>query len=217
MNFQDNLQHAGPLPAAQAFTDEYFAEVQALYANGAFGAAWRALQLRAGEGRDNVHWWMHALRLGAALGDSDRALAAADALQALQPDAGVVLSADTLVAVDGKALGKPHSEKEAFQMLSLLSGRWHQVYTGVCAVDAQGMVHQRVVGTQVHFCPMTEEEIRRYIATGEPMDKAGAYAVQGIAGLWIDKLEGSYSNVIGLPMHTVRELLDECGLHCWRA
>ena len=116
----------------------------------------------------------------------------------------VVLSADTLVAVDGKALGKPHSEEEAFQMLSLLSGRWHQVYTGVCAVDAQGMVHQ-------------EEEIRRYIATGEPMDKAGAYAVQGIAGLWIDKLEGSYSNVIGLPMHTVRELLDECGLHCWRA
>lgn len=115
----------------------------------------------------------------------------------------VVLSADTLVAVDGKALGKPHSEEEAFQMLSLLSGRWHQVYTGVCAVDAQGMVHQRVVGTQVHFCPMTEEEIRRYIATGEPMDKAGAYAVQGIAGLWIDKLEGSYSNVIGLPMHTV--------------
>lgn len=102
-------------------------------------------------------------------------------------------------------------------MLSLLSGRWHQVYTGVCAVDAQGMVHQRVVGTQVHFCPMTEEEIRRYITTGEPMDKAGAYAVQGIAGLWIDKLEGSYSNVIGLPMHTVRELLDECGLHCWRA
>ncbi len=129
----------------------------------------------------------------------------------------VVLSADTLVAVDGKALGKPHSEEKAFQMLSLLSGRWHQVYTGVCAVDAQGMVHQRVVGTQVHFCPMTEEEIRRYIATGEPMDKAGAYAVQGIAGLWIDRLEGSYSNVIGLPMHTVRELLDECGLHCWRA
>ena len=70
----------------------------------------------------------------------------------------VVLSADTLVAVDGKALGKPHSEEEAFQMLSLLSGRWHQVYTGVCAVDAQGMVHQRVVGTRVHFCPMTEEE-----------------------------------------------------------
>ena len=62
MNFQDNLQHAGPLPAVQAFTDEYFAEVQALYANGAFGAAWRALQLRAGEGQDNVHWWMHALQ-----------------------------------------------------------------------------------------------------------------------------------------------------------
>ena len=144
-------------------------------------------------------------------------LGKAKAVAANHPEEAVVLSADTLVAVDGKALGKPHSEEEAFQMLSLLSGRWHQVYTGVCAVDAQGMVHQRVVGTQVHFCPMTEEEIRRYIATGEPMDKAGAYAVQGIAGLWIDKLEGSYSNVIGLPMHTVRELLDECGLHCWRA
>jgi len=64
---------------------------------------------------------------------------------------------------------------------------------------------------------MTEEEIRRYIATGEPMDKAGAYAVQGIAGLWIDKLEGSYSNVIGLPMHHRARTADECGLHCWRA
>ena len=116
----------------------------------------------------------------------------------------VVLSADTLVAVDGKALGKPHSEEEAFQMLSLLSGRWHQVRYDKGTADYIN-------------CPMTEEEIRRYIATGEPMDKAGAYAVQGIAGLWIDKLEGSYSNVIGLPMHTVRELLDECGLHCWRA
>ena len=112
----------------------------------------------------------------------------------------VVLSADTLVAVDGKALGKPHSEEEAFQMLSLLSGRWHQVYTGVCAVDAQGMVHQRVVGTQVHFCPMTEEEIRRYIATGEPMDKAGAYGIQGSFAAHIRGIDGSYTNVMGLPV-----------------
>ena len=88
----------------------------------------------------------------------------------------VVLSADTLVAVDGKALGKPHSEAEAFQMLSLLSGRWHQVYTGVCAVDAQGMVHQRVVGTQVHFCPMTEEE---YDAFWQALTTAEEASVHG--------------------------------------
>ena len=125
----------------------------------------------------------------------------------------VVLSADTLVAVDGKALGKPHSEEEAFQMLSLLSGRWHQVYTGVCAVDAQGMVHQRVVGTQVHFCPMTEEEIRRYIATGEPMDKAGAYAMQEIGGLFVERIDGSPTNVIGLPLAVVASLLQAAGLY----
>lgn len=136
---------------------------------------------------------------------------------AMQHPGCIVLAADTLVAVDGQALGKPHSEEEAFQMLTMLSGRWHQVYTGVCVIDPQGQAHRRVVETQVHFCRMTEEEIRRYIATSEPMDKAGAYAVQGIAGLWIDELEGSYSNVIGLPMHTVRELLDECGMPCWHS
>lgn len=130
------------------------------------------------------------------------------------PDS-IVLAADTLVSVDGKALGKPHSEQEAFDMISLLSNRWHQVYTGVCVADAQGMLHQRIAETEVHFTSISDEEIRRYVATGEPMDKAGAYAVQGIAGLWIDQLNGSYSNVVGLPMHIVRELLDECGLPCW--
>ena len=124
----------------------------------------------------------------------------------------VILAADTLVAVDNAALGKPRDEEDAFRMLRLLSGRWHQVYTGVSVVDAQGHVHSAADGTDVHFCEMSDEDIRRYIATGEPMDKAGAYAVQGAAGLWIDQLKGSHTNVIGLPLSLTRELLLACGL-----
>lgn len=138
----------------------------------------------------------------------------AEACAKLHPGC-VILAADTLVAVDGLALGKPRDTEDAYRMLSLLSCRWHEVYTGVCAVAADGTVHQAVEETKVHFCAMTDEEKRRYIATGEPMDKAGAYAVQGIAGLWIDEIRGSHSNVIGLPLHTTRELLEKCGLHCW--
>ncbi len=123
----------------------------------------------------------------------------------------VVLAADTLVSVDDRPLGKPHDTEDALRMLTLLSGRWHQVYTGVCVVAPDGRCFSRVDATDVHFCAMTEEEIRRYIATGEPMDKAGAYAVQGIAGLWIDQLRGSHSNVIGLPLSVTRELLNACG------
>ena len=86
------------------------------------------------------------------------------------------------------------------------------MYTGVCAVDAQGMVHQRVVGTQVHFCPMTEEEIRRYIATGEPMDKAGAYGIQGKCAIFVDKIDGDYNNVVGLPVAAIYRELKKLGI-----
>ena len=129
----------------------------------------------------------------------------------------VILASDTLVAVDDVPLGKPADEADAFRMLRSLSDRWHQVYTGVSVVDAQGHVHSAVDGTDVHFCEMSDEDIRRYIATGEPMDKAGAYAVQGAAGLWIDKLKGSHTNVIGLPLSLTRELLQACGLAMFRA
>ena len=125
----------------------------------------------------------------------------------------VVLAADTLVSVDNLPLGKPHDEEDAFRMLKSLSGRWHQVYTGVACVDKQGNLHVDVDGTDVRFGEMTDAEIRRYIATGEPMDKAGAYALQGIAGLWIEEIRGSHSGVIGLPMALTRRLLAECGLH----
>jgi len=136
-----------------------------------------------------------------------KALAAA----AMHPGC-VILAADTLVSVDEKALGKPHDAEDAFRMLHSLSGRWHQVYTGVSVVDAQGNLHCEADVTDVHFESMSDEAIRRYIATGEPMDKAGAYAVQGIAGLWIDELHGSHTNVIGLPMALTRRLLEACGL-----
>lgn len=124
----------------------------------------------------------------------------------------VILAADTLVSVDEKALGKPQNTEDAFRMLSLLSGRWHQVYTGVTVVDIGGSLHCEADVTDVHFEEMSEDAIRHYIATGEPMDKAGAYAVQGIAGLWIDQLRGSHTNVIGLPMALTRRLLEKCGL-----
>ena len=124
----------------------------------------------------------------------------------------VILAADTLVSVDEQALGKPRDAEDAFRMLRSLSGRWHQVYTGVSVVDDEGHLQRETDVTEVHFEPMSDEVIRRYIATGEPMDKAGAYAVQGIAGLWIDELRGSHTNVIGLPMARTRRLLEACGL-----
>ena len=131
------------------------------------------------------------------------------ATAALHPGC-VILAADTLVAVDDTALGKPRDAEDAFRMLHSLSGRWHQVYTGVSVVDVDGTLRSEVDVTDVHFEAMTDEAIRRYIATGEPMDKAGAYAVQGIAGLWIDELRGSHTNVIGLPMALTRRLLEDC-------
>ncbi len=136
-----------------------------------------------------------------------KALAAA----ALHPGQ-VVLAADTLVSVDDAALGKPKDAEDAFRMLRSLSGRWHQVYTGVTVVTADGRVLCQRDVTDVHFEQMTDEAIRRYIATGEPMDKAGAYAVQGAAGLYIDELRGSHTNVIGLPMALTRHLLEQAAL-----
>lgn len=124
----------------------------------------------------------------------------------------LILAADTVVYC-GQILGKPKDREDARRMLSLLSGRWHEVYTGVCAMDAaSGLQEVRAECTRVHFVPLSEPEIGRYVETGEPMDKAGAYAIQGRAGMFIDRVEGSASNVIGLPMATVRELLTRLGV-----
>ncbi len=115
----------------------------------------------------------------------------------------LVIGADTIVAVDGQILGKPTSMKDAAEMLGWLSGRRHQVYTGVTLYHHnQGESHRHTFHecTQVQFYPMTEEEIGWYISTGEPMDKAGAYGIQGLGGRFIRAIEGDYSNVVGLPV-----------------
>jgi len=127
---------------------------------------------------------------------------------AAQYSRGVVIASDTLVSIDGAPLGKPVDAADAFRMLRSLSGREHEVFTGVCVIDAAtGRRESRVVRTGVRFRALEDEEIRAYIATGEPMDKAGAYAIQGGAGPFVTTLDGSFENVVGFPVDDVRELL----------
>ena len=123
-----------------------------------------------------------------------------------------VLSADTLVCLDDLVLGKPCDEADARRMLTLLSGRWHSVHTGVCLRLPSGQLRERLDTTRVKFRSMQAWEIDRYVATGEPMDKAGAYAIQEIGGIFVERIEGSPSNVIGLPLSAVASLLEAAGL-----
>lgn len=122
----------------------------------------------------------------------------------------LVLGADTIVVVDNVVLGKPQDGDEAARMLRLLSTRKHQVITGV-ALLGNDFEDVRSESTDVYFSEMNEENIREYVASGEPMDKAGAYAIQGGAARWISKIEGDYSNVVGLPVALVRQMLRERG------
>ncbi len=119
---------------------------------------------------------------------------------------GLIVAADTLVALDGRALGKPVDDEEAKEMLSSLSGRAHDIFTGVCVMDAaSGKCVVEADRTGVRFREISREEIEAYVATGEPRDKAGAYAIQGGAGAFVLEYEGSWTNAIGLPI----ELLDK--------
>jgi septum formation protein len=137
-----------------------------------------------------------------------------------------VLGADTIVVVDKQILGKPKDAADAARMLRLLSGRSHQVITGICLMgprsggitaenpDAKSetsLGDVRSETTIVHVSPLSDDEIRTYIATGEPMDKAGAYAIQGMASRWIPRIEGDYANVVGLPIALVYRMLKERG------
>ena len=125
-------------------------------------------------------------------------------------DRALVLAADTLVYGGDCFLVKPESPEHAVQMLKALSGKWHEVYTGLTLIDTlTGRCIQKADCTRVHFVELTDEEISAYVATKEPLDKAGAYGIQGIAGMFIDRIEGSYSNVVGLPMALVRSMLKE--------
>jgi septum formation protein len=119
-----------------------------------------------------------------------------------------VVGADTVVVVDGMILGKPADEEDARRMLQLLQGRWHQVLTGVAVFN--GNVNQPRVShevTEVKFAVMNEDEVSWYVATGEPMDKAGAYAIQGLGARFIKGIKGDYSNVVGLPVRLLYELI----------
>jgi len=121
-----------------------------------------------------------------------------------------VLGADTVVVVDGQILGKPTDAADAARMLRMLSGREHQVITGVCLV----VVGKPLVASEttlVTVSEITDKEIADYVASGEPIDKAGAYAIQGIASRWIPRIEGDYSNVVGLPVALVYRMLREKG------
>ncbi|MGH9904415.1 MAG: Maf family protein [Pyrinomonadaceae bacterium] len=125
----------------------------------------------------------------------------------------LVLGADTIVLVENEILGQPHGEDDARRMLKLLSGRWHEVLTGVglvrsgdslCVVDCER--------TRVRFCEMSAAEIDWYVATGEPKDKAGAYAIQGSAALFIEEIQGDYFNIVGLPIRLIYELAKPFGV-----
>jgi len=122
-----------------------------------------------------------------------------------------VIAADTIVVLDGRILGKPRDAEDAAAMLAGLSGRTHTVYTGLAVVT-----DQREIVTydkaDVTFRPMTPEQIRRYVATGEPMDKAGAYGLQGLGGVFVSRVEGCPSTVIGLPLPQLFDALEELGV-----
>lgn len=126
------------------------------------------------------------------------------------PDA-LIIAADTIVVIDGRILGKPRDNTAASEYLRLLQGRIHDVYTGY-TIMYKDRNRTRVIRTRVRFRAMTEKEISWYIATGEPLDKAGAYAVQGIGSIFIDKVDGSYTNVIGLPLSDLYYDLKDFGV-----
>lgn len=130
--------------------------------------------------------------------------------QKLKNRSAVIISADTVVYLDGEVLGKPKTEADAFEMLSKLSGKSHSVFSGLCVMDAKTLksVCTREE-TKVFFKELTAEKIQDYIKTSEPMDKAGAYAVQGLGALFTEKVEGDFFNVIGLPVKRLAEILEE--------
>ena len=128
-------------------------------------------------------------------------------------DDAVVIAADTMVALDGQVLGKPCDEKEAYNMLKMLSGNTHQVYTGVAVIDTKsGKIINEYETTGVKFRTLLDDEIKAYIKSGEPMDKAGAYGIQELGALFIQGIEGDYFNVVGLPLCRLGRILKEMGI-----
>lgn len=120
----------------------------------------------------------------------------------------IILSADTEVIFNNKPLGKPKDHQDAFRLLKLLSGQIHEVKTGVCLINCRNQQEQsQIETTKIYFKKLSDTEIWSYIETGEPMDKAGAYGIQGLGGKFVEKFEGPFDNVVGLPMDIVKSLL----------
>ncbi|MFZ5753960.1 MAG: Maf family protein [Bacillota bacterium] len=157
-------------------------------------------QVEEGEAREPFSLWVQEL-------------AKAKALAVAAHSRGIVLGADTIVVHKNRVLGKPRNTEEAKAMLAFLSGSVHEVMTGVCVVDNyRNKIYQDYEVTKVHFRKLSAGEINTYVASGEPMDKAGAYGIQGLGALLVAGIEGCYFNVVGLPLVKTMHLLRQCGL-----
>lgn len=135
--------------------------------------------------------------------------------RAIQEKDVMVIGSDTVVAVDGRILGKPGSREEAVHMLQMIQGRIHQVYTGVAVLINEREERRQLVfheKAQVEVYPMTEEEIQNYVATGEPMDKAGAYGIQGSFAVYVKKIDGDYNTIVGFPVSRFYQELKAAGI-----
>ena len=125
---------------------------------------------------------------------------------------GIVIGVDTIVVFKGKKLGKPKSKEDAFKMLKSFSGKWQEVYSGVALIDCKtGKTIKDCEISKVKFRKLDDEEIKKYIETGEPMDKAGAYGIQGLSSIFIEKIDGCYFNVVGFPIYNIYKNLKTIG------
>lgn len=144
-----------------------------------------------------------------------KARAVFDLLKSSRQEGFIVVAADTEVIFGGGPLGKPQNPDDAFRILRLLSGNMHEVKTAVCLMDfPSGRMVSHVETTKIFFKQLSDDEIWTYIDTKEPMDKAGAYGIQGLGGKFVEKFEGSFDNVVGLPVRVVRELLEVLACGC---
>lgn len=129
-------------------------------------------------------------------------------------DSAMVIGCDTIVVCKDKILGKPKDETDAFNMLKLLSGNIHKVYSGIAVIDTKTKnTKMDYLCTKVKFSHLTDDEIKNYIATGEPMDKAGAYGIQGLGGVFVEEINGDYYSVVGLPLNKLNKTLREMGVN----
>ena len=155
-------------------------------------------------------------RKGEAIDELVSRLSTEKAIQGLQMVSDIrahdlVLAADTLIGLDGRIIGRPESQQHCCEILALLSGRTHQVYSAVALANSQAAVEVASSVNEITFRTLADEEITRYCDDGEPMDKAGAYAIQGRAAMFIQHLSGSYSSVMGLPLYETALLLNQAG------